>query len=463
MKKTNCAILNLIVSILSLVAIVGYFMFPFWKIKATITFNEDLAKLIFEDEEEEEETSDDALENADEDILDLLVEELVEEDISLEFTISIDTTFLAKTALASSKKQTERFIHSLIDDFVDSIDEDTLEDLEDSIARASVSAAIKVELKELSKNNDMSVEDVMDEIGISDSYLDSSTDRILRAIEDENATVDSVTNVVIDIVKDVYSRYGDSSLADESFEHLTTEGEAELRVEISDIISSFANEDGSFNSDGLISTLIDQLLSSEDEEDYEEEASLTPAQNIAFAVEKYLAPVEYATKDASNKSINEKVADAIKDLVDDDVIDAVNLVSIVLFAFISFCTIWWVILLLKILIRLGMKNPLVRLATPIIFGGLPFIIFFIIPTIAVKLLSSPPSFMVDLLGRETAKTVKTLFKGAIDISFSSSAIFAFVCGFILFVFGFYYARQRRAIKRKIKEEKRENQMSGGLY
>ncbi len=463
MKKTNCAILNLIVAILSLVAIFGYFMFPFWKINATVTFNEDLAKLIFEEEEEDEEKSDDALENADEDILNLLIEELVDEDISLEFTVSIDTTFLAKTALSSSKKQTERFIHSLIDDFVDSIDEDTLEELEDSIARASVSAAIKVELKELSKNNDMDVEDVMDEIGVSDDYLDNSSNRILNAIEDENATVDSVTDVVIDIVKDVYSRYGNSSLADETFEHLTAEGEAELRVEVADIISSFANEDGSFNSDGLISTLIDQLLSSEEEEDDSEEASLTPAQNIAFAIEKYLAPEEYSSKKTSDKSINEKVADAIKETIDDDIIETINLVSIILVAFISFCTIWWVILLLKLLIRLGMKNPLVRLASPIIFGGLPFIIFFIIPTIAVKLLSSPPSFIVDLLGKETAKTVKTLFKGAIDVSFSSSAVFAFVCGFILFVFGFYYAKQRRSIKRKIKEEKRENQMSGGLY
>ena len=43
MKKSHIAILNAIVAVLCLVALVGYFLFPVWTIKAKITFTEDLA------------------------------------------------------------------------------------------------------------------------------------------------------------------------------------------------------------------------------------------------------------------------------------------------------------------------------------------------------------------------------------------------------------------------------------
>ena len=461
MKKTNCAILNVIVTSLCLIALVGYFLLPLWKIKAKITFNEDLAELIFKNDNTEDDGKTD-LENADDDILNLLVDELAKEEIELEFSVSIDTGLLISSALSSSKRQTEKFLHSVIDDLVSTLDEKTLDKLEDSLAKASVSAAIKVELKELAKDVDKEVEEVMDEIGVDDKYINDSTDAILDALDEENASVDSVTDVIIDVVKDVYDKYGNSSLADETFENLTPEGEQELREEIANVISSFANEDGTFDGDGLISSLIEKLLSENNSEDPEEEESaLAPAQNLSFAVKKYLAPAK--DSDDEDKPIDEKIADSLKESIDEDTIEIVRIVSIGIFAFVMFSAFWWIFLLIKILIKLAMRNPLIKLNSAISLGILPFMTFVLIPSIGVSLLKSPPAFIKNALGKEALSTIKTLFNGAIELSFSSSSIFAFICAIVLFIFGFYYSKQRRKIKRKLKEEKREQQRSGGLY
>lgn len=459
MQKIKCAILNIIVSLLALVALVGFFVFPLWEIKSTIKFNEDLAKLIFKQKEDVDEN----LENPEDDILTLLIEELVEERISLDFSVAVDTTFIATTALSASKTQTKNFIYSIIDNLVASIDEETLNELEDSIAKASVTAAIKVELNELSKNNDMSVDDVMEEIGVDEEYLDKSATAILDAISAENADVDSVTDEIIDVVKDVYTKYGESSLADESFEDLSPEAEAELRAEIADVIGQFADSEGNFDGGGIISTLINQLLSAEKEEETNGgEEGAAPEQNLAFMVRKYLAPADDSTQ--SEKPIKEKLADALKAKVNDKVIEGVSLVTTIVFAFILFSSLWWILLLLKILIKLGMRNPLVKLKAPIIFGGLPFLVFFILPTIAVYVLSNPPSFIEGLLSYGFLETLSSLLgDGSIKLSFASSSIFSFACGFVLFVFGFYYASQRRNIKRAIKEERYQSQRRGGLY
>ena len=457
MQTIKCTILNLIVSLLALVALVGYFVFPFWEIKSTITFNEDLAKLFFKVKEDAKETGEGKPE---EDVLTLLIEELAEENISLDFSVSIDTAFIATTALSASKTQTKNFIYSIIDNFVASIDEETLKELEDSIAKASVSAAIKVELKELAKNDDMHVDDVMAEIGVDEEYLDESALAILKAISEDGANVDSVTDEIIDVVKDVYTKYGESSLADEGFEDLSPEAEAELRAEIADVVSSFADSEGNFDGGGIISTLIGQLLSASEKET-EEESSLAPEKSLAYAIKKYLTPADDSTQ--TEKPINEQIEDALKAKISDDVIETVGLATTILFAFIVFSAFWWILLLLKILIKLGMKNPLVKLKAPIIFGGLPFLVFFILPTIALYVLSNPPSFMEGLLSYGFLETLSSLLGEGIKLSFASSSIFSFACGFVLFIFGFYYAKQRRNIKRRIKAERYQSQRRGGLY
>ena len=452
MNKKKCFILNLIVSIISIVALAGYFIFPFFKFEATITFNEDVANIIFDNVDAADE--DDEEEEASDDILSLLVKELAEENISLSFSITIDTTLLATTAISASKRQTQKFIYSIIDELVESLNEDTLKDLEDSIAKASVSAAIKVELSNMANEVGAELGDVMQDIGISDEYINESTTAILDAINSEDATVDSVTTVIVDVVKDVYDKYGESSFADEYFEELTPENEEMLREELANILSTFADDEGNFNGDGLVSSLISQFLfaNGEGESEESEEACLPTGESLAFSVKKYLAP--QGSSPSTDKPINQKIADSIKEKIDDDALETIGTVTLVLFAFLAFSAVWWLLLLIKIIVKIGLKNPLIKLKAPIIFGGLPCIFLFILPTSIVSLLANPPSYLTNLVGEESLATVSTLFGEAIKLSFSSSSIIAFVCGFILFIFGFYYAKQRRAIKREIKYEKR---------
>ena len=467
MKKPKCALLNFVVSLLAVVAVAGYFVLPLFEFSAKITFNEDIARLILTDKDAEKSEEGEDLENEDEDILDVLIKELTEEEITLEFTFSIDTIKFAETAFAMSEIETKKFLYSIIDDLVASLNKDALKNLEDSIARASVSAAIKVELKEMAKNQDKEIENVMDELGIDDTYLDNSTNSILSAIEDENATVDSVATVIVDVVKDVYDKYGNSDLADETFEHLTEENEEELKAEIADIISQFANEDGTFNGDGLISSLIEKLLSAKDsieneeENEEENEAFVTSSQNLSFIVTKYFNPIE--EEETEVKSIEEKIAEAIKASITDEICETAKIAILAIACFIAFCAFWWAFLLLKIIIKMGGKNPLVKLKAPIIFGGLPFIILALLPTVAITIIQTSPSFIHDLLDAETLATLTSIFGKAVELKFASSSVVAFVCGFILFIFGFHYANKRKSIKRVIKQRKRAAKKSAKLY
>ena len=465
MKKSLIIILNGIVAGICLIALIGYFLSPLLKITAKITFDEALAELIFANEEEEETEEESSEEPSDDEIIHLLIEELVEEEISIDISVSLDTSLLMSSALSSNTKQTEKFIHSLIDDLVETIDKETLQDLEDSIAKASVSAAVKMELQELSRDLDEDVEKIMDDLGIDDSYLDNSTEAILDAIRSEDATVDSVTDEVIDVVKDVYSRFENHPEYSEEYEELTPEAEEELRAEIADIISEFADENGNFNGDGLISSLLANLLSEEGFEEEEEEA-FAPAHLdlVNFTILNFASEEsESSSEEQEDKPIDEVLADTLKESITKDTLNTIRIISIVLFGFVFFSAFWWILLIIKILAKIGMRNPLISLKAPIIFGALPFIIFVIVPSLFVDLLASPPAFMRNWMGQETVEMLTSLFDGTIKIAFSSSAIVAFICVLATFGFGFYYSAKRRELKRKIREEKLEQMKSGGLY
>lgn len=472
MKKTSFALLNGIVAGICAIALIGFFIMPFWTVKIAISFNEEVAEILFEDamaddeESSESEESIDSEEDSEElDMTAILIKELAEEEIKLEIAVSIDTGLLMNCALSSSKKSAKDFVYDLIDDLVASVDEDTLEEIENSIAKAGVTSAVKVELAELAKDLDVDVDELMDDIGIDENYLDSRTEDLLSAIREEDATVDSVTDVVVDIVDEIYEKYGNSEYADDEFEELTPEEREELRAEIADIVGELADEEGNIDGDGLLSALLSGLLSEEDIELPEEEAfrgaGVTYAMHRLFSSESE-SESEFESEE-EQKPFDEMLRDELREAVTDEVLDAVQLVALIYFILFAFSAFWWIFLIIKILCKIGMKNPLISLKSAIAFGGTAFTILVIIPSLAFGMLANPPSFIADMLDRETLDIMKTLFDGAIKISFSSSAIIAFICSLALFGFGFYYSSKRMAIKRAIKQKKREEAQSGGLY
>lgn len=468
MKKLPIAVLNAIVAGICAIALIGFFLFPLWSIKTKISFNEDVAELLLDNMSGSDSGEDDEELPDENDIFPILVEELAEENITLKIEVSIDTGLLMACALSSDSSKVEAFLHDLIDDLVAGIDKKTLEEIEDSIARASVTAAVKLELQELSKDLGEDVEKVMEDIGLDDEYLDEKTDILLEEIRSDDATVDSVTDVVMDVVDDVYNKYGNAY--PEDYEPLTPEEEEELRAEIADIISGLADEEGNIDGDGLLSALISGLLEGEElPDDIEEELSApAKAKGISFAINKYFSPEDESESDLEStseeqKDLDQVIADTLKDSITEDTLNVVRIIAIGLFAFVFICAFWWLFLIIKILAKIGMRNPLISVKAPIISGCIPFIILVIVPSVLTGMLASPSGAIADMLGKDGVDIMQKLFGGAITVSFSSSSIVSFICAIAMFIFGFFYSSRRRAIKRRLKQEKREKKMSGGLY
>lgn len=473
MKKLPIAVLNGIVAAICAIAIIGYFLFPVWTFSVKVTFNQDLADIILENMDTGSESDAPAGEGEtsssdDDEMTALIINELAKENISIGVKVSINTSLLMSTALSKDTEKAKAFLLDLIDDLLETLDNEVLKDLEKKVAKVGVSAAVKISIAEVAKEQGLSSEELQQQLndaGLSDEFIGGQTDKLIDAIYAENATVDSVTETVVDVVKDSYTKMQDSGAFGEDMEDLTDEDLAEIEDAISEVLKELADENGNLNGDGLLSSLIAGLLA-EDSETYEEGmpdlelpeesgSGLAPHRvGVSNAILNFAsAPADSSSQE--QKSIADMVRDELTAALSDELLDTVRIVAIGLFAFIAFSAFWWIYLLIKLLCKLGMKNPLIKVRMAILLGGLPYVILALIPTIAINLISNPTGPLATVMGAETAAMIAKLFGGAIEIKFASSGIIAFICTIVLFIFGFPYSSRRRHIRRENKRAKRE--------
>ena len=122
---------------------------------------------------------------------------------------------------------------------------------------------------------------------------------------------------------------------------------------------------------------------------------------------------------------------------------------VVLFTFFT-----WAYLILKMLIKIPLDNPGIKLKLPIWFGYIPFTILVILPTAAITAVRY--GAMDGLMG-EGASSAKILLN-AVNITFSSGGVFSFVSAIVLFIFSFIYMHYRNQLKKIIKYEKRNGKI-----
>lgn len=434
MKSLFSWIMNLIVIALSVFAVLGHFFAPLWTIDLQITLTPEIAEVLFPEPEnptEEEKTTA------------MLIKELAKENVSLGAKLNFNAAEIINCALTEDEN-TEVAIKKSIDELVDSVNNEKLRHIEDSIARASVATAVKSQVLKFADVLDKDAETIMTEIGIDDNFIKDNTDAILGALRAEDATVDTVTETVMGVVDSVYDKVETSEFADQ-INGLSDTDRTAIEDVVKTVVSMIADENGKVDGNDFLSKLFAELLSGDEEtgEGSSEETAFVGGADLTYASKKLGANgliganFEDINTEPQEKDLKEVLREKLYGIVSDGVVGLFKNVFRVVSIMLAFSSFWWIWLIVKILLRTLTKNPYIKLKSAIMFGWIPFAILYIIPTALIWLLADPASFIWGWIGG-IFPSLKTIISG-VAISFSTSAIVSIICTVALFAFGIFYA------------------------
>lgn len=445
-------ICNMVIVLLCILSIASYFLMPFWKVSVTVTLTPEKIQEMFAEEEngngDVEPTSIATLAESSEgnsNSSEINIADFIgDEGISISLSLQLQTKDVLSSLTADSTETVEAIIGDNVDNIVEELNE-PLNNLVKNVAKNATKTilldTIKQQVKEAFDHaiDEEGVQQYLDDAGITETYIETQIDRLINALYADNATVTSVTDTLIAVMEDVATTLKNSGIEDFADIEVTEDLKAEMREDISEGLSFFAKEDGSINADDLIAELLLQLMEETGTNDGEENEE-------GFAGVKALAAADGANTNAADE-LKTKLREMIMAEIPEDaaagIAEAMTYVSyVILFSFFT-----WFYLILKIVVKLRAKNNAIKLKVPIWLGWLPFLILYLIPTIAVSMLSNPPAFLADAMGAETVAEMKSVFE-MISITFSSGAWFSFAAAMFLMLFSmFYYGRQRRKLKR----------------
>ena len=153
------------------------------------------------------------------------------------------------------------------------------------------------------------------------------------------------------------------------------------------------------------------------------------------------------------------LADKMKKSIDDGTVaslgQGLQILSYVIIATLAM----WAWLIVKILLRLWRKNPMIHLWLPLWFGNLPFWILCVVPNAAFYAVTHVDKMPASLkrffesMGEDTLKQLSTI-GNSMSVQFATCAIISFCAAVAMFVFCFFYCPARRRMKRTLKAEKR---------
>lgn len=423
MKKGLALFLNLIVVLITAVAVGGYFFTPFTSINLNIALTPEVADVLFEEPQNPTE---------EEKVTYMMIDELALERITLSPTLTISAKDALDSALSKDLKYTDKILYKFADSVVDSIDENKLSEFESAIAKASIKTVIKTEIEKFADEIGKSTQEVMTDIGIDDTFISDKTTAILDSLNAENATVDSVTDTVMSVVDEVYDLVENSEHADLVAEFTSTERE-ETENAVKDLMANVANESGEIPED-FVSQLFATLLSSEENQT---EANLPAPTNGFIAFEGENPDGQTDVRESLRQELYKMITPTVSKILRTFLVIGVW-VSIVSVAA-------WLWIIAKMILKAILRNPLVKLKPAIIFGWIPYVILGLLPAWIISIIPTPPAFLVNLLGDKLISTVSTLFASGFSATFATSAIFSAICAGVLFVYGIIYSIARKAM------------------
>lgn len=393
--------------------------------------------------------------NENEVIADVL-DQLGKDKVTLTFSIKATTPQLF--ALLFNKAETEAAIKRVInanvstvlDEMSGSIDV-VVENLSKSMLRLSVKSALSDTINDFISNEELSdktVDTVLNDLGLTDEYLDEKSGRIFEAIKADGATVDTVTDATIAVIDEVVNDLASSTTGE--YENLTIENlpdsvKETIKSSIKSIIGGFADKNGNINPDSIIYNVLGRAL---------DKSSETPTEGGETAAIK-TALFADGEKTYTKEDVEKLITDKINAFFTGAVISAIstNITLLTLGMALSFALWGW--LVIKIVIKLFAENPTIKVWSAIWLGSSPVTSLFITPAVAglaLSNLASAPAFITNALTKILPADVYNVLTAAsksISVTVNSTTMYTAIITAIFIVFSIFYMIFRKKLKREI--------------
>lgn len=373
-----------------------YFIFPVWSVNATYAVSASQIKTMLSSD-----FGDYDLESA-----------LPEESIDVHITLKVSTPVLFTAVFANG----EETVSNIVEDNVESIVEEleaTIGDITKTIAKVIIVETIRIGVENQIKNylqdyySDISddelnseAQEIFNELD-RDGFVDESVNKIVDALYSDNATVDSVTDIAVNIVKEAVDKLKESDNEKINNIAFSEADERVVREAIENGISMFANADGTINLDETIQQYILEALKGLDYSGADVSYSDSEAAVVSFGTKQNSADtVDTATEittetttqttSATREEIKNALKEYIEGIIPEDIVPTIRVVILVVFGIFMVSLLCWVYVLIKAIVKLARGEDSVKLKLPIIFGWLPAIIFMFIPSILLFVMSFFP-------------------------------------------------------------------------
>lgn len=451
-------VFNAIIICFCALTIASYFFAPAMNYGAKVVTTPELTnelKTVLITEDSSPDSSQTGEINENEVIADVL-DQLGKDKVTLTFSIKATTPQLF--ALLFNKAETEAAIKRVInanvstvlDEMSGSIDV-VVENLSKSMLRLSVKSALSDTINDFINNEELSdktVDTVLNDLGLTDEYLDEKSGMIFEAIKADGATVDTVTDATIAVIDEVVNDLASSATGE--YENLTIENlpdsvKETIKSSIKSIIGGFADKNGNINPDSIIYNVLGRAL---------DKSSETPTEGGETAAIK-TALFADGEKTYTKEDVEKLITDKINAFFTGSVISAIstNITLPTLGMALSFALWGW--LVIKIVIKLFAENPTIKVWSAIWLGSSPVTSLFITPAVAglaLSNLASAPAFITNALTKILPANVYKVLTAAsksISITVNSTTMYTAIITAIFIVFSIFYMIFRKKLKREI--------------
>lgn len=396
-NKIAAMIFNLVIALLCLASMGAYFFAPLWKVNVNYTLTAETFKMMTDGSGTSGESAGGAGSGAatgestqTDDMMKEIEKELDANPIQAQFGIQLQTT----TLLSSFAGNGEKIVADLIGYNVDSLVEQLSGTMKD-VSKVAVKSATKASLKEMLKDEDGNEYQWKNE-----TVVNEELDKLTDALVSDNATVTSVSDAAVDAVANIYKS--------ETGEEISEADKAKAREELVKVLQEVADENGNIDSDKLIADLLTQAMngsqgSGENGNETGGESSGTKQEAGAkYSFAAFTAYAEGETGGSGTSSGSEsgsgsgtdETADSTEQLknalttkINESIGDKMNTVLLALKiagGVIIFTLFTWAYIILKIVCKSTSQNPVVKLKLPICLGWLPFLVLYVLPTVAMR-------------------------------------------------------------------------------
>ena len=419
-------VMNVFVALLCIAAIAGYFLAPLLSVRVKVDLSADDLKKMAGD------VSFEGVEVAYPDPEPIDVELSFE---TLDFVLPLFSgDAMGKTeALISEKADTlAKELTPVIRVTVEQVAEETIKEVikeeADKIVTDQAQEVIEEYIPDVTEEEK---ETILEEADLTEAYIGQKAEEALALLNSGTTNISAIQDFAVATVEEVFSKLkgtGRTEFADLTFD---AEAEQEVRDIVKENLDAITDEFGDLSTDEIVDRVLEEIANGL-------EGGLDTASAPVVSLSARAGDTEEEASEAEEK-LESNISGYIRGyLVNESSTQVFFYFTIAAFVLTAISMLSWLYLLIKVFVKGFTMNPAVKLKAPILFlGWLPFLVFFIIPSIAF--------LAVNALGGIGALAGETLAFIA-GVSFRSSGLVACAAAVLLILLFIPYGIIRRKLK-----------------